>query len=163
MIWNSSELSTTHLSHDTSIFMLIAANLAQARCLGWKWSLWPVPTWLALQRSKSVFLNILYDIINDMKHFWTVCTTLEPCRSLFRCWLLKIWPELVCWAENGAYSLCWLGWRYNGAKLSFSWSYMIVSMVWITSELTASHVSRATAIFVVDCCQLALDECLGKK
>ena len=50
--------------------LLIAANLAQAGFLGWKWSLWPVPTWLALQRSKAVFFLTLYDIINDMKYYW---------------------------------------------------------------------------------------------
>ena len=48
---------------------LIADNLAQAGFLGLKWSLWSVPTWLVLQRSKAVFLLTLYDIINDMKYF----------------------------------------------------------------------------------------------
>ena len=43
--------------------LLIAANLAQAGCLRWKWSLWPVPTWLAVQKSKAVFLLTLYDSI----------------------------------------------------------------------------------------------------
>ena len=47
----------------------IAANLAQAGFLGWKWSLWPVPTCLAVQQSKAVFLLTLNDGINDMKHF----------------------------------------------------------------------------------------------
>ena len=51
---------------------LIAANLALAGCLGWKWSLWPVPTWLAVQRSKVVFWLNLYDSINDMKYLWNV-------------------------------------------------------------------------------------------
>ena len=37
--------------------------------------------------------------------------------------------------------------------MSFYWSYMIVSMIWNTSELSASQLSRATAIFVVDCCK----------
>ena len=44
-------------------------NLALAVFLGRKWSLWSVPTWLAVQRSKAlIFLN-LYDSINDMKYF----------------------------------------------------------------------------------------------
>ena len=47
--------------------LLIAANLVLARFLGWKWSLWHVPAWLAVQRSKSVFFLTLYDSINDMK------------------------------------------------------------------------------------------------
>ena len=39
------------------------------------------------------------------------------------------------------------------AKLYFSWPYMIVSMILNSSELSALHLSSATAIFVVDCCQ----------
>ena len=48
--------------------LLISANLAQAGFLGLKWSLWPVPAWLAVQLIKAVFFLTLYDIINDMKH-----------------------------------------------------------------------------------------------
>ena len=58
-----------------------------------------------------------------------------------------------CLAENSAYGMCWLGWRYNGAKLYFYWPYMIVSMIWNSSETSCITLSRATAIFVVDCCQ----------
>ena len=35
-------------------------------------------------------------------------------------------PLLDVWAENGAYGLCRLGWRYTEAKLYFSLSYLIV-------------------------------------
>ena len=60
--------------HHTSVvpqpfLLLIAANLAQAGFLGWKWSLWPVPALLAVQRIKALFFVTLYDSINDMKHF----------------------------------------------------------------------------------------------
>ena len=72
--------------------LLIAANLALAGFLGWKWSLWPVPTWLAVQRSKAVFFLALYDSINDMEHFWNFCIISQPCHSHFICWLLPIWP-----------------------------------------------------------------------
>ena len=114
--------------------LLISANLALAGCLGWRWSLSHVPTWLAVQRIKAVFLLTLYVSINDMKYFWTVCITTQPCHSHFCCWFLPIRPKLDVWAENGAYGLCRLGWRYNGAKLSFSWHYIIVSMIWNSSE-----------------------------
>ena len=127
--------------------LLIAANLALTGFLGWTWSLWPVPTWLTLRRMKYVFLLTLYDSINDTKHLRTVFITPHPCHSHLCCWLLPIWDE------NGSYGLCWIGWRYNGAKLSFSWPYMIVSMTWNTSELSALHLSRVTAIFVVEFCQ----------
>ena len=121
------------LSVPQPFLLLIAANLALAGFLGWKWSLWSVPTWLAVQRSKAVFLMTLYDSINDMKHLLTVCITLYPCHSHICCWLQPIWPKLDFWAENGAYGLCLLGWRYNGSKLYFSWPYMILSMIWNTS------------------------------
>ena len=49
--------------------LLIAGNLALTGCLGWKWSLWPAPTWLAVQLSKDVFFLILYHRMNCMKHF----------------------------------------------------------------------------------------------
>ena len=133
--------------------LLIAANLALAGFLGWKWSLWPVPTWLEVQRSKDVFLMMLYDSINDMKHFLTVCIIPQPFHSHFCCWLLTIWPKLDFWAGNGVYGLCRLGWRYNGANMSFLLPYMLVSMIWNTYELSPSNLNRATAIFVADCCQ----------
>ena len=133
--------------------LLIAANLAYAGCLGWNWSLCPVRDWLVLQRSKYVFYLMLYDIINDMKHWWTVCITPQPCHSHFWCWLILIRPKLDFWAENGAYGLCGLGLRYNGAKLYFSWSYMILSMILNTSKLSALQLRHVTAIFVVDWCQ----------
>ena len=43
--------------------LLISANLALAGCLDWKWSLWPVLTWLVVQRSKCVF-SWLYMIVS---------------------------------------------------------------------------------------------------
>ena len=88
-----------------------------------------------------------------MKHLRSICITPQPCHSYFCCWWLPIWPKLDFWAENKAYVLCRLGWRYNWANLLFSWPYMIVSMIWNTFKLSASHLSRATAICVVACCQ----------
>ena len=81
----------------------------------------------------------------------------------FFCWLLPIWPKLDFWAKNGAYGLRRLGWCYNRAKLSFSWPYMLVSMIWNTSKLSALHLIRATAIFVVNCCQFGPSWIFGLK
>ena len=92
MIWNTSKLSALHLSHATVIFVVDCCQLGLAGFLGWKWSLLPVPNWLAVQLIKDVFLLTLYDSINDMKHFWTACITPQPCNSHFCCWLLPIWP-----------------------------------------------------------------------
>ena len=55
-----------------SLLLLIAANMALAGFLGSEGSLWPVPDWLAVQRSKAVFFLALYVSINDMKYFQTV-------------------------------------------------------------------------------------------
>ena len=156
MIWNSSELSSSHLSRATAIFvvdccqsgpswisglkmelmacaglvggtteqgclfpelicyykwyeilliclhytsavpqpflLLIVVNLVLAVFLGRKWSLWSVPTWLAVQRSKAVFLLTLHVIINDMKYFWNLCISPQLCHSRVGCWLVPIWP-----------------------------------------------------------------------
>ena len=92
MIWNTSELSASHLSRAQPFLLLIAANLALAGSLGWKCSLWHVPTWLAVQRSKSIFFMTLNVSITDMKHFLTFWITPQPCHSHFCCWLLPIWP-----------------------------------------------------------------------
>ena len=85
-----------------------------------------------------------------MKYLRTGCITPQPCHSHFCCWWLPIWPYLDFGDKNWAYGLCRLGWQYNWAKLSSSWPYMIVSMIWNTSKLSALHLSRATSIFVVD-------------
>ena len=42
-----------------------------------------MPAWLAVQSRKAVFFLTLYDIINAMKHFLTVCITPQPCHSHF--------------------------------------------------------------------------------
>ena len=47
--------------------LLIAANLAVTYGLGWKWSFWPVPDWLAVQQRNEVFLLNLYYSITYIK------------------------------------------------------------------------------------------------
>ena len=138
-------MSASYLSHATSMFVVDCCQFGPHGCLGWKWNSWIVPTWLAVHQIKSVFFLTLYDSINDMKHFQVISIAPEPWHNHFCCWLLPIWPYLDVLAENGAYGLCGLSWRYNGENLYFSWSYMIVAMIWNTYELSASHHSRATA------------------
>ena len=41
-----------------------------------------MPTWLAVQRSKAVFLMTLYDSINYMKYFQNVCITPQPAQAI---------------------------------------------------------------------------------
>ena len=93
----------------------------------------------------------------------TVCITPQPCHSHFICWLLPIWPKLDFWAENRAYGLCRLGWRYNRAKLYFSWPYIIVSMIYNTSEISVLHLTPDTANLFVDCCQFGPSWIFGLK
>ena len=95
-----------NLHHTSAVlqqfFLLIAVNKAQSWFVGWKWSFWPIPTWLAVQLSKAVLLIIWYDSINDMKHFQTVCITPQPCHNQCCCWLLPNWGKLCSRADNGA-------------------------------------------------------------
>ena len=98
-----------------------------------------------------------------MKQVWTDWITPQPCHIHFCRWLLPIWPMLYVCAENRVYGLWWLGWWYTGAKLSFIWSYIVVSLVWNTSELSELHLSHATAISVVDCCQFGPSLMFGLK
>ena len=113
------KLSQSHLIYSRAIFVVDCCQFGPSSIVGWKWSLWPVPAWLVVQQSKSVFLLTLYVSINDMKYFRTASNTPQPCHSHFCCWLLRIWPKLDVWAESWAYGLCRLGSRYSRAKLSF--------------------------------------------
>ena len=131
--------------------LLIAANLVLAGFLGRKWSLWPVPAWLVVKRSKAVFSLTLYDSINDMKYWRTLSITSQPCHSNFCCWLLQICPMLFFWVEIGAYGLCRLGWCYNRAKMSFSWPYMIEPMIWNTFKTVSTTPQPCHSHF---CCWL---------
>ena len=62
-------MSASHLSRATAIFVVDCCQFGLNWMFGLKLSLWPVPDWLAVQWSKSVFLLTLYDSINDVKYF----------------------------------------------------------------------------------------------
>ena len=105
------EILTNCLHYTSAVLhpflLLIAANLALAGCLGWKWSLCPVPAWLVLLQSKAVFLLTLYDSINYMKYWLTVCITPQPCHSHFvvdccqfcPSWIFRLKMELMACAD----------------------------------------------------------------
>ena len=120
MIWNTAELYVSHLSRATAIVLLIAANLAPAGFLGWKWSLWPVLVWLVLQRSKAVFFLTLYDSINEMKHSRNC---LHYTSTL---------PQTI--------------FVVDGCQFGPSWMF-IISMIWNTSELSTSHQILPCSVF----------------
>ena len=103
------EIPLIFLHHTSAVLqlflLLIATKLALAGLLGWKWSLWSVPTWLEVQRSKAVFSLTLYDIFNDMKYFWKCLhyTSAVPqpfllliaanlAQAWFLGWTWSLWP-----------------------------------------------------------------------
>ena len=93
----------------------------------------------------------------------TVSITPQPCHSHLSCRLMPIWPKLDFWAENGAYGLCQLGWRYNGAKVYFYWPYIIESMIWNTYENVSITLLPCHSHFVVDWCQFGPSWSFGLK
>ena len=163
MIWNSSELSALQIIRATAIFVVYCCQFGPNWNFGLKWRLWPMPAWLAVQRNKAVFFLTFYDSSNDMKLLWTLCITPQPCHSHLCCWLLPIWPYWMFGLKIEGYGQCRIDWRYNGAKLSFYWPYMLVLMILNTSKLSASHLSCAAAIFFVDCCQFVPNRFFGLK
>ena len=94
MIWNTSDLSVSHLGRATAIFVVDRCQFGPNYSFGLKLSLWPVPDWLAVQLSKAVFFLTLHVSINDLIDCITVCIITQPCHSHFCCWLLPIWPLL---------------------------------------------------------------------
>ena len=119
---------------------------------GWKWSLWSMPAWLALQRSKSVIFLIWYDSINDIKQYpkclyytsavpqpFVLLIAANLAQAEFLGWKWSLWPVPT-----------WLTVQWS--KAVFFLNLMIASMIWNTSELSASHHSLATFIFVVYYC-----------
>ena len=163
MIFNTTELYELHLSRATAVFVVDCCQFGLRWIFGLKIELMACVDLVGGTTEHSCIFLALYDSIKYMKHIWNFCITPQRCHSNFCCWLLPIWPKLDFWAENGAYGLCLLGWRYNGAKLYFSWPYMIVSMIWNTSKKSALHLSGATAIFVVDCCKFGSRWMIGQK
>ena len=140
---------------------LIAANLAQAWCLGWKWSLWPELTWLAVQRSIAVFFFTLFDNINDVTKLRPVCITPLWWYSHFCCWFLTNWTSPNFWEGNSAYGLWRLGLWYNIEKLVFSG--LILYYQWYETLLNCiNYTSAVTQPFLLlIAANLGVAGCLG--
>ena len=116
--------------------------------------------WLSWRYNReNLYFLILYDSSNDKNTYelfashHSHATAYGLCRIVF--WYV--------WAENRAYGLCRIVLWYNRAKLYFTWPYMIVLMILNTSEMSALHLSRATAIFDVGCCQFGPSWMFGLK
>ena len=153
MIWNTYKLSPSHLSRATAIFVVDWCQFGPSWMFGLKWSLWPVPAWLAVQRSKAVFFLTLYDSINNMKDSQNCLhhTSAVPQPYLlliagnltqagFLGWKWSLWPVPT-----------WLAVQRSKAVFLLNLNISIIDMkhwrtVWITPQPCHSH-------FVDDCCQ----------
>ena len=130
LLYQLHETLTNCLHHISSVpqpfLLLIAVNLAQARFLGWRWILWPVLTWLAVQRSKAVVFLTLYECINYMKKFQPVSITPQTCNSHFCCWLLHFQPKNPAWAKLAAIN------NKNGCGTAEIWcrKFGSISYIW---------------------------------
>ena len=134
-----------------SIFLLVAANLALSGCFGWKWILWPVTTWLAVQLKKVVFFLTLHDSINDIKQFRNFCITPQPCHS-----------HLFLIAANLAL-IGFLGWKWSlwlvPTRLALQRMKVVYFLILYDSINDMKifwndwlHLCRATSMFVVAFC-----------
>ena len=92
-----------------------------------------------------------------------VCITPQPCHSHFCCWLLPIWLKMDSWAEMELMACAGL----VGGKTEQSCIFpdLICQYQWYETlpKLSALHLSRATAVFVVDCCQFGPSWIFGLK
>ena len=163
LIWNTSELSSSHLSRATDIFVVDGCQFGPSWIFGLKIGLMICAGLVGGTTEQScLFPNRIW----YYQWYETLLNFLHHTSGVPQPFLLLISANLAltgCLAENSAYGMCWLGWRYNGAKLYFSWSYMTVLILCNIPELSALHLSRATAIFVVDCCQFVPNWMFGQK
>ena len=165
MIWNTSKLSASHLSHATVIFVFDCCQFGPSWIFGLKMEL------MACSNSVGSTLeqNCLFpDLIWWYQSYEILRKCLHHTSPVPKPFLLFIADKLARagflgwkWSLSPIPVPTWLA--YNGAKLSFSWPYMMVSMIWNSSELYALHLSRVTAILVVDCCQFGPSWMFGLK
>ena len=156
MIWNTYELSASQLSRVTAIYVVDGYQFGPSWIFGLKMELMACASLVGGTTEQSV---IFPDLTCSYQLYVTLMNCLHHTSAVPQPFLLLIAANLALagflgW--NRAYGLCWLGCWYNGAKLYFYWPYMLVSMIWNTSEFFELHLSRVTAIFIVDCCQFGL-------
>ena len=105
LIWWYKWYETLHncLHHTSSVpqpfLFLIAANFTLAGFVGWKLSLWPVRTWLAVQPSKAVFLLTLYVSIDDMRYFLILASHLSRATVIFIVDGCQFGPNSIFWLK----------------------------------------------------------------
>ena len=137
--------------------------MAQAGFLGWKWSLWPVPTWLAVQQSKAVFFMTLYVSINDSTHPKLYVLILSPATAILVVDWCQFGPSWVLGAKMELKLYSRLVGGTTEQSCCSTWHYMLLSIILNASELSVLHLIPATAIFVVDCCQFGPSWIFGLK
>ena len=146
VMWNNSELSASHLICATAIFGVDCCQFGPSWSFGLKMELMACVTWLAVQRSKDVFFLTLYDSINNMKHFWTVCITPQPCHSHFVVDCCQFGPSwFLVWKWSLWHVPTWLAAQRSKAVFFMNLYYIINDIkhfltVWITPQPCHSHV-----------------------
>ena len=142
----------SHLSRATVIFVVDGCQFGPSWISGVKIELMACSGLVGSTTDQSC---IFTDLILNYQWYETLLKIFHHTSAVPQPFLLLIAPNL---ALAGCLGWKWSSWpvpaclKYNGKKLSFYWPYMIVSIIWNTSELSASYLSHATAIFVVDGC-----------
>ena len=134
--------------------LLLDANLALAEFFGWKWSLWPLLTWLAVQWSKAFFSELIWliqwyeTLLNSLIYTSAIP---QPCLLLIAAnlalpgllgWKLRLWPVLI-----------WLAVQWR--KFVFSLTLHVCINDMKTSQLSTLYLRRATAILLLITANLA--------
>ena len=147
----------------TDVVLLIAANLALAGFFGLKIELMACTYLVGGTTYQSFHFP---DLLWKYQWYEKLTNCLYLTSVVPQPFLLMIASNFALtgfWGWKWSLGLCHLGWRYNGTMIYFSSTCMIVSMIWNTSELSALHLSCATAIFVDDCCHLGPNWIFGLK
>ena len=163
IICNTAELSASHRRRATAMSIVACCRFVSTLIFGLKTKLMACVELVGGTTEQSC---IFPDLIWYYQWYETLMNCLHYTSAVPQPFLLLISANLAlagCLGLNGPYGLCRFGWRYNRAKLYFDWPYMIVSIIWNNSEMSASYLSGVTAIFVVDCCQFGPNWVFGMK
>ena len=162
MIWNTAELSASHLSRATAIFVVDCCQFGPSWIFGLKMELMVCASLVGSTTYKFLYFSWYYMIVSmiwnnsELSASHLIHATaifVVDCCQFGPSWMFGLKMELMACAN--------LVGGTTEKKQYFSWPYMIVSIIWNSYELSTSHLSRATAIFVVDCCQFGASWIFG--
>ena len=161
MILNTSKHFALHLSGVTAIFLVGCCPFGPSLNFGLKMELTACADLVGGTAEQYYICSDIiwwYDVIY-INHNYLNHTSAVP-QQLFLLIAANL-AQLDISAENGTYGMCRLGCWYNGANMYLYWSYMILSMIWNTSERSESHISRAIVFLLLIAADFALAGFLG--